>query len=117
MSGANVHLWLRYTLSTDELCYATDIKPEAVVELLETFLADQIGAGADPTPPVESDVYNIRIRMDLADDTFYVSHDCGNLGLRDGILIQALSRINDKTAKEVPAKDLAPATPKEEKPT
>ncbi len=115
MSGANVHLWLRYTLSTGELLYATDLKPEAIVNLLETFLESQIGAGGDATPPVEGDVYNIQIRMDLEDDTFYVSHDCGNLGLRDGILMQALGKFNDKTAKEVPAQDLAPAVQKETK--
>jgi len=103
-----LHLWLRYTLSTDELLFATDLKDEAIFEVLTAFLQDQSGAGVDKTPPVESDVYNIRLRLDLSYDTFSVNHDCGNLGLRDGILIKALTKFRDKTAKEASPEVLWP---------
>jgi hypothetical protein len=108
MGESNLHLWLRYTQSTDELVYATDMKDEAIPEVLEAFLQDQIGAGADPAPAVESDVYTIRIRLDLSDDSFFSSHDCGNLGLRDGILMMALGRFLENKATQVPAAELAP---------
>ena len=32
-------------------------------------------------------VYNIRISIDLETDTFHCSYDCGNKGLREGILL------------------------------
>ena len=106
--GANLHLWLRYTLSTDELLFATDMKDEGAVGLIEHFLAGEMGQGADPAKAVESDIYNIRLRIDLSDDTIYVKHDCGNLGLRDGILVKAITKFGDKTAKHVEAAELAP---------
>jgi len=106
--GANLHLWLRYTLSTDELLFATDMKDEAAVSLIESFLAGERGQGADPMKAAESDVYNIRLRIDLEDDTIYTDHDCGNLGLRDGILAKALLKFEDKSARRVAAAELAP---------
>lgn len=72
---------------------ATTVRPEALAEVVEAFLRCQIGAGQDKTPPDTRDVYSIRIDLDLRDDSFRVQHDCGNKGLRDGILMAVLKQL------------------------
>lgn len=73
----------------------SDIKREYWEEVLSAYLRNQMGAGKDPTPAVDRDEYEIIIQLDVADgDTFYSKHNCGNKGLRDGILMEVLSRIN-----------------------
>lgn len=73
----------------------TDIRPGCWAEVLEDFLRRQIGSGEDPDPLVERDEYNIAIQLDLDEDVFYHEHDCGNKGLRDGIMIDVLRRIKN----------------------
>lgn len=114
MSGPSLHLWLRYTVSTDELLFATDVKDEAIAELVSTFLQTEIGSGEDKTPPEDRDVYNIRLRMRMEDDTFFVKHDCGNLGFRDGILLKAVEKFQGGTAKRVEPDVLYPKARKSE---
>lgn len=71
----------------------TNVKQSYREELLSDFLQSQIGSGADDTPAVEWDAYEIQIGVDLSDDTFYVKHNCGNKGLRDGILMDVLRKL------------------------
>lgn len=71
----------------------SDAKPEFWGEILENFLLAQVGKGRDGTPPVVRDEYEITIQLDMADDSFYQEHNCGNLGLRDGILLDVLRKI------------------------
>ena len=71
----------------------TDVKDERVAELISDFLREQIGAGADSTPPDERDLYTIHLQLDLDGDVWYCKHDCGNLGLRDGILMDVMRRL------------------------
>ena len=66
---------------------STNVKREKVVDLLTDFIRDQIGRGADDAKPNEKDVYSVKIRLDLTDDRFTAKSDCGNLGLRDGIIM------------------------------
>lgn len=70
-----------------------NIKPERHVDIIADFLRDQAGVGVDNTPPVKADVYNITLRLDLTDDSFQVRSNTGNLGLRDGILLDILQRL------------------------
>ena len=59
-------------------------------ELVTDFLRTQIGTGADSTPPNKQNKYTILINLDPSQDIFSVSNDCGNKGLRDGILMAFL---------------------------
>lgn len=72
----------------------SDIKREYWEEVLSGFLQDQMGKGKDNTPAEERDEYEIIIQLDVSDDSFYVKHNCGNKGLRDGILMEVLRRID-----------------------
>ena len=90
-----LHLNVTYNIETDECSFESDIKPERQAEVLGDFLRMQVGKGEDKTPPVELKEYRIRLTLDLADDTFRVTHDCGNLGLRDGILLHALHQLQN----------------------
>lgn len=56
------------------------------------FLRTQVGAGAENSPPNEQKEYTILINLELEQDVFSVSNDCGNKGLRDGILQRFISR-------------------------
>jgi len=88
-----LHLNVIYNIETDECSFESDIKPEQQAEVLGDFLRMQMGKGEDKTPPVEQKEYHIRLTLDLADDTFRLTHDCGKLGLRDGILLHALHQL------------------------
>lgn len=74
----------------------TNAKPEHVGDLIGDFLRCQLGQGADESPAANLDVYHIDISVDLTDDTWSSSHDTGNLGLRDGILLSVMGRIQGK---------------------
>lgn len=72
---------------------STNVKREKVVELLTDFIRDQMGRGVDASSPHEKDVYSIKIRVDLTDDHFTAQSDCGKLGLRDGIIMDAIRQL------------------------
>lgn len=86
-------LAITYNIETDSFTFESDLKPERRAEVLEEFLRMQMGKGEDKTPPAELKEYHIRLTLDLTDDTFHVTHDCGNLGLRDGLLLHALHQL------------------------
>lgn len=79
--------------SPDDIEVQTNMNPEGVIEILETYLQGIIGAGADDRPAKELDVYHIRLSIDLSDDTIFLKHDCGNLGLVAGILTAILGKL------------------------
>jgi len=82
-----------YNVQTDEFTFESNMKPEHRAEVLADFLRAQIGGGKDNAPPIERQEYHVRLTLDLTDDTFRVTHDCGNLGLRDGLLLHAMERL------------------------
>lgn len=71
----------------------SNIKEEKRADILMDFLRSQMGAGVDGSVPNEHDVYHIRIELDLTEDTFRASSNVGNLGLRDGILMDIVKRL------------------------
>jgi len=71
----------------------SDASSDGIKSIIENFLRCQIGAGADKSEPNDKQVYSIDIQLDMADDSFTCEHDCGNLGLRDGILMFVLSEL------------------------
>lgn len=56
--------------------------------LILEYVRSQMGKGTDNSKATSKDVYEIKITLDTTDDTFGCVHDCGNLGLRDGILLE-----------------------------
>ena len=60
--------------------------------IISDFLRTQIGAGVDKNPTNNQAIYTILINLDLSGDIFSVSHDCGNKGLREGILSRYVSK-------------------------
>lgn len=71
----------------------TNAKKKALSEILEVWAANQMGKGLDARESNEKDVYTIRIRLDLSNDTFYTTSDTGNAGLTCGIVMGILQRL------------------------
>jgi hypothetical protein len=90
MPEVDLFLTVRYDVTKDTFEIESNIKPDKRAEVITEFIRCQIGAGRDETPREERDVYTIKLGLALVDDTFYVEHDCGNKGLRDGILMRVM---------------------------
>jgi hypothetical protein len=88
-----VYLNITYNIETDSFTFESDLKPERRADVLEDFLRLQIGKGKDETPPADLKEYHIRLTLDLTCDMFHVRHDCGNLGLRDGLILHAIHQL------------------------
>ena len=83
-----VHIKLHIIYDIDNDTF--EIKGNALYpkNTVKNFLRTQIGTGKDFSPPNNKSKYNIVIDLDLTDDTFYIQDDCGNKGVRDGILLR-----------------------------
>lgn len=68
---------------------------EAISELLTDFIYHQIGSDKDDSEVNYLDVYEIEIGIDLGDDSWRIRHNCGNKGLRNGILMDVVRRIEE----------------------
>lgn len=95
MSQPIIYINLTYPINDSKnFKIKTNAKPELVSELIFDFIHGQIGAGKDERPAKDLEVYHIDLSVDLTDDTWRTSHDTGNLGLRDGILMNVAQRID-----------------------
>lgn len=90
-----VFINITYDLDSNKCSFQTNLKQERIREVLEDFLRLQIGAGEDHSPTNELEKYHINITLDLTNDTFYPTDDCGNLGLRDGIVMLAIRQLSE----------------------
>ena len=90
----NVTIEIEYDIVNDSFKWGpkTNVKKNAMSEVLEGYIRTQIGAGEDKSEPEKKDVYHIELNLDLSDDSFRVSHDCGNEGLLLGIMCKALNK-------------------------
>ena len=73
----------------------TNIKADHVGSIIEEFLLSEIGKAKDSTPPKKQDQYTLCVTVDLSYDDFRAFSDCGNAGLRDGILLQFLRHLDE----------------------
>jgi hypothetical protein len=71
-------------------------------DILSTWIRGQIGRGEDPSPPVERDIYTVKLGLSLDDDTFCTESNTGNKGLTCGIVMGVLGDL-----KTIPIKTLA----------
>lgn len=79
-----------YFLKDDKFNVSSSMSEEGVREVVEAFLHGEMGKGRDDREAEVRDEYTIKLGIDFSDDTIYVSDDCGNCGLRDGILMHYL---------------------------
>lgn len=66
---------------------------DAIEDILSSWIQNQIGQGADPSPRVERDVYTVRIGLVIEDDSFCTESDTGNRGLTAGIVMAVLGML------------------------
>lgn len=93
-------LEINYNVANDKFDYVSNIRPELVKDIVAEFLRMQIGKGADLSESDERDSYSVSISLDLSHDHFSVSDNCGNKGLRDGILMCFIKSAIIKEVKE-----------------
>jgi len=82
---------MAFDMEQETVQIRTNAKRGALVELLTDYVHSQVGTGKDLSPPEERDVYNITIGVELDDDSWGSSHNCGNKGLREGIVMQVIN--------------------------
>jgi len=76
-----------YDVIGNKTCYHSNIKKKRLKDVLLDYIRLQMGKGSDETPREEHDLYEITIYLDLAMDRFSSQSNCGNKGLRDGIIM------------------------------
>lgn len=93
MPRHTLFLSVDYDVIKSKACFSTNIQKEKVADVIVNFLRTQIGAGEDTSEANILDLYEIDLLLDLSTDTFSVSSNCGNLGLRDGILHHLFTKL------------------------
>ena len=81
---------LKYDVNNDSFEVDTNVKNP--IDFISTFIRMQIGKGNDTLPANDVDNYQIDIHLDLSEDVYFVSHNCGNKGLRDEILMAYIDK-------------------------
>lgn len=80
-----------YPINTPkDYTYKSTMKYAGILEVLDTYVRDSMGAGEDYSEANKRDVYTITIQIDVTDDRLIVSSDTGNKGLTLGILIDIM---------------------------
>lgn len=74
--------------------FITDTNTNNPKKIVGEFLRSQIGKGVDNTKANDLVVYNISIYLNLSDDSFTCTDNCGNKGLREGILMTYIKENN-----------------------
>lgn len=95
MAKVDVLVTLEFDVKAETVKIGGNAKKEAVEELLADYLHSRVGAGKDETPPEKRDVYHIILGIDLSDDSWFVEHNCGNKGLREGLVMATLQFIKE----------------------
>ena len=96
---AHLIIAIEYDMTSDEAKIRTNARREKVAELLDEYLQAVVGAGNAITPAQDHDVYRINLTLDLSNDTWLVKHNCGNKGLREGIVMATARFLRDTPTK------------------
>jgi hypothetical protein len=72
----------------------TNAKKNRLEKMLETWLFGQSGQGKDSKTPNRESAYEIEIKLDFSDDTFYTESDTGNKNLTCGIVASVLGSLD-----------------------
>ncbi|MFH1979318.1 MAG: hypothetical protein ABII97_02980 [Patescibacteria group bacterium] len=95
MGEYELFLLIDYDILSDVFCFGGTIKDEKISDTIEDFLRLQIGLGEDTSEREDHDLYQINLKLDLSCDGFTIFSNCGNLGLRDGILRHFLKKLKE----------------------
>lgn len=87
MEGNTLKIKISYDVINDKFDYISNIKPDQIKKIVSEFVRTQVGAGEDSSEAEEHDSYSVNLSLDLSHDRFSISDNCGNKGLRDGILL------------------------------
>jgi len=90
-----IEYWITKQENVPKITIHTNIKQHLVSGLLMDWVQDQMGRGVDESKAEDKEVYNIRIQIDLSDDTFYTKSDTGNKGLTCGIVADVARRFDE----------------------
>ena len=93
------YLMIDYDTIGKEYWYSGNIKGEYITEIVSDFLHLQIGKGGDDSERENHDLYQINLKLDLSSDTYTTSSNCGNKGLREGILMYFLQKLREEGEK------------------
>lgn len=99
MGKPDLYLFVEYDMKNESAKLNTNIKHEMVAEVLGDYLHSRVGSGKDPSEPAQREIYTIKLGLELDGDVWYCEHDCGNKGLREGILMSVLKMLHDQREK------------------
>jgi hypothetical protein len=85
---------MAFDMKQETVQIRTNAKRGVISELLADYVHAQVGAGKDESPPEVHDIYNITIGVELDDDSWGSTHNCGNKGLREGIIMQVINLLD-----------------------
>lgn len=89
----SLYVTVKIDIKTDKFTHESNVNIEGIKTIVENVLLSHMGIGADKTPPIRKDNYEITIYWDLSDDSFTVKSDTNNKSLTDGILLCFLRRL------------------------
>jgi len=69
------------------------LKPEAAPEIISNWLRSVMGDGPDGSQHNPLTTYHIELDWDPANDGLICRSNCGNKGLRDGLLMYVLKKL------------------------
>lgn len=85
---------ITFNVETDGTAIKTNVKKEAIEDMLADWLYRQMGSGQDDSKANQLDIYNIKIGYSLDEDAFGSESNTGNKGLTCGIVQRVLSNLD-----------------------
>ncbi len=89
----DVEILIDYDFIGDEFWIGGNARFDRVKDLLLDYLRTKMGTGPDDRESNTLNLYQIDISIDLSYDIFKCHHNCGNKGLREGILLRLINRL------------------------
>ena len=90
----DIFIEITYFMESGTFKINTNVESDALSTVISDFLHAMVGTGADHSEPEEREEYRIKVEVDLNGDVFRASDDIGNNGLRDGILLDVLGKLD-----------------------
>jgi len=87
-------LELDYNIKEDKFT-VTSTNMKDPTKHVNEWIRGQMGNGRDESKRNDHEVYKFKLGIDLSDDTYTMEHNCGNNGLREGILSHFVSTYED----------------------
>lgn len=97
---SQLYIDILYNIKDNKYEIDTNIKKDEIKNIISNFLRSQIGQKSDTNEFKTKEIYKILINLDLSCDRFTCKYDCGNIRLRDGILLNYLTS-NEENEKYV----------------